>query len=49
MSRRLAFVTRYSSVTLTEALEAETSWLLIFMDELATIVREETKAGGARE
>jgi hypothetical protein len=45
----VAFVTRYSSVGLEEALGCESSFLLVFMDELASIVREETKAGGSRE
>lgn len=41
VTKRLAFVTRYSSITLTEALESDTSWLMLFASCLGEIVREE--------
>jgi len=43
--KRLAFVTRYSSITLSEALECETRFLFQFADALAEIVSEENRAG----
>lgn len=42
--KRIAFVTRYSSITLTEALEVETSFLLHFASAIGEIVREENSA-----
>lgn len=41
MTKRLAFVTRYTSITLTEALSCDVYWLGLFCDCIAEIVREE--------
>jgi hypothetical protein len=44
VTKRLAFVTRYTSITLTEALSCDVYWLGLFADCVAEIVREENAA-----
>lgn len=44
VTKRLAFVCRYSSITLAEALHSETRWLMLFAAALAEIVREENRS-----
>jgi len=44
VTKRLAFITRYTSTTLTEALGCDVYWLGLFADCIAEIVREENKA-----
>jgi hypothetical protein len=44
VTKRLAFVTRYTSITLAEALSCDVYWLGLFADCVAEIVREENAA-----
>lgn len=44
MTKRLAFVTRYTSITLSEALSCDVYWLGLFVECVAEIVREENRA-----
>ncbi len=46
VTKTLAFLTRYTSISLSEALACDTSWLMLFADCVAEIVREENTARG---
>lgn len=47
MTKMLAFLTRYTSISLAEALACETRWLTLFAECVAEIVREENTARGS--
>lgn len=48
VTKRLAFLTRYTSTPLSEFLHCETNWLVMFADCVAEIVREEHEASTSR-
>lgn len=48
VTKRLAYLTRYTSTPLSEFLHCESSWLVLFADCLGEIVREENEASTSR-
>lgn len=47
--KQLAFVTRYTSTSLSEALACDSHWLGLFAQAVAEIIRGENAAGTSRE